>query len=159
MSIPRDLGICLWLINFCIRTWSYIYYLHCIGHSGRFGHRGFGSCFVTYDECDNLYRIEKGLGNEIHHDHRRGQLHLRMLQRLHISGTSNGRKREGNSNVQVAQCTSVFASRIVFSIQTCPFRYSYVGFYRSWFFGVWRPWNSVQLCPRKVEDWDPWRVL
>lgn len=40
-------------------------YLHRVGRSGRFGHRGLAISLITYDDRFNLYRIEQELGTEI----------------------------------------------------------------------------------------------
>lgn len=40
-------------------------YLHRVGRSGRFGHRGLAISLVTYEDRFNLYRIEQELGTEI----------------------------------------------------------------------------------------------
>ncbi|KAG8342731.1 DEAD DEAH box helicase Helicase conserved C terminal domain [Trypanosoma vivax] len=40
-------------------------YLHRIGRSGRFGHLGLAVNFITYDDRDNVYRIEQELDTEI----------------------------------------------------------------------------------------------
>lgn len=40
-------------------------YLHRIGRSGRFGHLGLAINFITYDDRNNMYRIEQELGTEI----------------------------------------------------------------------------------------------
>jgi len=40
-------------------------YLHRIGRSGRFGHRGLAINLITYEDRHNLFRIEKELGTEI----------------------------------------------------------------------------------------------
>lgn len=40
-------------------------YLHRIGRSGRFGHRGLAINLITYDDRFNLYKIEQELGTEI----------------------------------------------------------------------------------------------
>lgn len=40
-------------------------YLHRIGRSGRFGHRGIAINFVTYDDRHRLFEIESALGTEI----------------------------------------------------------------------------------------------
>jgi ATP-dependent RNA helicase DDX6/DHH1 len=40
-------------------------YLHRIGRSGRFGHRGLAINLITYEDRFNLYRIEQELGTEI----------------------------------------------------------------------------------------------
>mmetsp|Transcript_28597 Transcript_28597/g.77438 ORF Transcript_28597/g.77438 Transcript_28597/m.77438 type:complete len:425 (-) Transcript_28597:377-1651(-) len=40
-------------------------YLHRIGRSGRFGHLGLAVNLITYDDKDNLRRIEQELGTEI----------------------------------------------------------------------------------------------
>lgn len=40
-------------------------YLHRIGRSGRFGHRGIAINLITYDDRFNLYKIEQELGTEI----------------------------------------------------------------------------------------------
>lgn len=40
-------------------------YLHRVGRSGRFGHRGLAVSLITYDDRFNLYRIEQELGTEI----------------------------------------------------------------------------------------------
>nr|CCC93571.1 putative ATP-dependent DEAD-box RNA helicase [Trypanosoma congolense IL3000] len=40
-------------------------YLHRIGRSGRFGHLGLAINFVTYDDRNNVYRIEQELDTEI----------------------------------------------------------------------------------------------
>ncbi|CAN8066634.1 unnamed protein product [Agarophyton chilense] len=40
-------------------------YLHRVGRSGRFGHRGLAISLITYDDRFNLYRIEQELDTEI----------------------------------------------------------------------------------------------
>lgn len=40
-------------------------YLHRVGRSGRFGHRGLAISLITYEDRFNLYRIEQELGTEI----------------------------------------------------------------------------------------------
>lgn len=40
-------------------------YLHRVGRSGRFGHRGLAISLITYDDRFNLYRVEQELGTEI----------------------------------------------------------------------------------------------
>ncbi|KAI5476151.1 ATP-dependent rna helicase dhh1 [Pseudohyphozyma bogoriensis] len=40
-------------------------YLHRIGRSGRYGHRGLAISLITYEDRFNLYRIEQELGTEI----------------------------------------------------------------------------------------------
>lgn len=40
-------------------------YLHRIGRSGRFGHRGLAINLITYEDRHNLYKIEQELGTEI----------------------------------------------------------------------------------------------
>lgn len=40
-------------------------YLHRVGRSGRFGHRGLAINLITYEDRFNLYRIEQELGTEI----------------------------------------------------------------------------------------------
>lgn len=40
-------------------------YLHRVGRSGRFGHRGLAVSLITYEDRFNLYRIEQELGTEI----------------------------------------------------------------------------------------------
>lgn len=40
-------------------------YLHRIGRSGRFGHRGLAINLITYEDKENLFKIEKDLGTEI----------------------------------------------------------------------------------------------
>ncbi|KAG0437311.1 hypothetical protein HPB47_017500 [Ixodes persulcatus] len=40
-------------------------YLHRIGWSGRFGHRGVGINLITYDYCFSLHRIEQELSTDI----------------------------------------------------------------------------------------------
>lgn len=40
-------------------------YLHRVGRSGRFGHRGLAISLLTYEDRFNLFRIEKELGTEI----------------------------------------------------------------------------------------------
>jgi ATP-dependent RNA helicase DDX6/DHH1 len=40
-------------------------YLHRVGRSGRFGHRGLAVNLITYEDRFNLYRIEQELGTEI----------------------------------------------------------------------------------------------
>lgn len=52
------------VINFDLCTNSESY-LHRVGRSGRFGHRGLAISFVTYKDRHNLFRIEKELGTEI----------------------------------------------------------------------------------------------
>lgn len=40
-------------------------YLHRVGRSGRFGHRGLAISLITYEDRFNLYRVEQELGTEI----------------------------------------------------------------------------------------------
>lgn len=40
-------------------------YLHRVGRSGRFGHRGLAISMITFEDRFNLYRIEQELGTEI----------------------------------------------------------------------------------------------
>lgn len=40
-------------------------YLHRIGRSGRFGHLGIAINLITYEDRNNLHRIEQELGTEI----------------------------------------------------------------------------------------------
>lgn len=40
-------------------------YLHRVGRSGRFGHRGLAISLLTYDDRHSLFRIEKELGTEV----------------------------------------------------------------------------------------------
>jgi len=40
-------------------------YLHRVGRSGRFGHKGIAISMITYDDRFNLYKIEQELGTEI----------------------------------------------------------------------------------------------
>ena len=40
-------------------------YLHRIGRSGRFGHRGLAINLITYEDRFNMYKIEQELGTEI----------------------------------------------------------------------------------------------
>lgn len=40
-------------------------YLHRIGRSGRFGHRGLAINLITFEDKDNLFQIERDLGTEI----------------------------------------------------------------------------------------------
>lgn len=40
-------------------------YLHRVGRSGRFGHRGLAISLLTYEDRHSLFRIEKELGTEV----------------------------------------------------------------------------------------------
>lgn len=52
------------VINFDFPRYSETY-LHRIGRAGRFGHLGLAINFITVDDKDNLYKIERELGTEI----------------------------------------------------------------------------------------------